>query len=156
MSLNLSNDGKFFVSKFYLRKFHPLISLTQFAWLTQKPNASKYCNCSLLLLSWSMFFFPSCKGFTKVKLFYHNCCLHWIRIYIIAASMSLGQCSCSTFSCEVSFSMWTTFAVHQLHFAYFYHWSLCVSIIQLRSPDAMRQGLNASWVKPWSKAMDFL
>ena len=28
--------------------------------------------------------------------------------------------------------------------------------IQLRSPDAMRQGWNAFWVKPGSKAMDFL
>ena len=29
-------------------------------------------------------------------------------------------------------------------------------VIQLRSPDATHLGWNASWVKPWSGAMDFL
>ena len=29
------------------------------------------------------------------------------------------------------------------------------SRIQLRSPDAIRLGLNGSWVEAWSKAMDF-
>ena len=28
--------------------------------------------------------------------------------------------------------------------------------IQLRSPDAIRMGWNATWVEAWSKAMDFL